>query len=51
MVFPPSLEMLFGSLALIVNYYINFRSMTLRLQVSLGLPFGQPVDHCPQIRL
>jgi hypothetical protein len=39
-----SLETLFGSLAVLVNYYINFRPMTLRRQVSLVLPFGQPVD-------
>ncbi len=38
--------MLFGSLAVLVKI-IDFRSMTLRRQVSLVLPFGQPVgpDH------
>jgi len=48
MTFPSFLEVLFGSLAVIVNDYINFRPMTLRHQVSLVLPFGQPVDLCPQ---
>ena len=41
-----SLQKLFGSLAILVKI-IDFRSMTLRRQVSLVLPFGQPVgpDH------
>jgi hypothetical protein len=44
MMFPSFLEMLFGSLAVMVNSYINFRPITLRHQVSLVLPFGTPVD-------
>jgi hypothetical protein len=41
-----SLSKLFGSLAVLVKEF-DFRSMTLRRQVSLVLPFGQPVgpDH------
>jgi len=45
--FPSFLDMLFGSLAVMVNYCINFRPITLRHQVSLVLPFGEPVDHSP----
>ena len=41
-----SLSKLFGSLAVLVKKF-DFRSMTLRRQVFLVLPFGQPVgpDH------
>ena len=41
---------LFGSLAVMVKL-LDFRSMTLRRQVSLVLPFGQPVDPDHQLVL
>jgi hypothetical protein len=48
MMFPSFLKSALRQSGNLSQLIINFRPITLRHQVSLVLPFGQPVDHSPQ---
>ena len=47
----PEKRVLFGSLAVMITFLSDYRPMTLRHQVFLILPFGQPVGRDQQINL